>query len=54
MNKQRIDEQMSFTLSKLIAVKLYEDGLYSDAEYEEVIRLLFEKYNPFIDSLLLE
>lgn len=54
MNKQRIDGQISFSLSKLIADRLHEDGLYSDVEYEDVIRLLLEKYNPYIDSLLLE
>lgn len=54
MNKQRLDDQVTFSLSKSIADSMLKNGAYTEDEYGLVMQFLAEKYQPYISQLLLD
>ena len=54
MKKNRFDDQVMFSVSKAIALKMLEEGMYTSGEYDLAIILLAEKYTPYISQLTLD
>ncbi len=49
-----IQREMDFTLNLLISKKLLKEGLITQMEYDEIDKILKEKYNPFLLAFISE
>lgn len=50
--QEQLNDDFSYEIANQIARKMKEDGLISDAQYEELIKLNKETFNPLYKELM--
>lgn len=50
--QEQLNDDFSYEIANQIARKMKEDGLISDAQYEELIKLNKESFNPLYKELM--
>ena len=54
MKKSRFEDQVMFSFQLMLAQTMYQNGIYSEEEYNKAQKYLLEKYSPYISALLLD
>ena len=53
-NSDLIQREMDYNLNILISTELLEKGLITQTEYEEIDKILKQKYNPSLSVFIFE